>query len=86
MPIHSITFYCFVFLVQFKGLEDGISQTAIYIHISVYFYLPIYIYIYLIFSSIYMPVYPLSTYLSSPSPSRSNTAEYLNLDVSAALL
>ena len=41
MPIHSITFYCFVFLVKFKGLEDGISQTAIYIHVSVYFYLPI---------------------------------------------
>ena len=31
MPIHSITFSCFVFLVKFKGLEDGISQSVTYI-------------------------------------------------------
>ena len=60
------------------------KQPYIFIYLFISIFLSVYIY--LIFSSIYMSIYPLSTYLLSPSPSRSNTAEYLNLDVSAAFL
>ena len=43
VPTLSNTFYFFVFLVKFEGLENGIPQTAIYIHIPIYLYLLIYI-------------------------------------------
>ena len=60
------------------------KESHIFLYLLISIFLPIYIY--LIFLSICMPIYPFSTYLLSPSPSRSNTAEYHNLDVSAASL
>lgn len=36
MPTLSNTFYFFVFLVKFEGLENGIPQTALYIRIPIY--------------------------------------------------